>query len=126
MSNIEMLTMINNFPIGDLSKERIELLSKAEIIAFLSRFQEQFEMIENIDEREATVKTFLGEVLALNENERFPSLRQAESILNLVPGFVRDFGKVQYIKETNPSFNRTYDMVADGIGLIKETPSKSR
>lgn len=74
-----MLTMINNFPIGDLPKERIELLSKAEIIAFLSRFQEQFEMIENIDEREATVKIFLGEVLALNENERFPSLRKLKA-----------------------------------------------
>lgn len=126
MSNLEILTMINNFPIGDIPKDRIELLSKAGIIAFLSKFQEQFETIENIDEREAVVKTFLAEVLALNENERFPGLRLAESVLNLTPGFVRDFGKVQYIKETNPEFNRTYDMLADGIGLIKDAPSKSR
>lgn len=126
MNNLQMLSMINNFPIGSAPTSRTELLSKAEIISFLSRFQEQFSTVENVDEREMMVRTFLGEVLALDENEVIPSLAQAESILKLSSGFVQDYGKVQYIKEQNPDFDRTYDMIANGLGLVNEAPRKSR
>lgn len=39
------------------------------------------------------VRTFLGEVLALEEWEKLPNLIQAESTLKLSPGFVQYFGK---------------------------------
>lgn len=126
MNNLQMVSMINNFPIGSTPTSRTELLSKAEIISFLSRFQEQFSTVENVDEREMMVRTFLGEVLALDEKEVIPSLAQAESILKLSSGFVQDYGKVQYIKEQNPDFDRTYDMIANGLGLVNEAPRKSR
>ena len=126
MNNLQMVSMINNFPIGSTPTSRTELLSKAEIISFLSRFQEQFSTVENVDEREMMVRTFLGEVLALDEKEVIPSLAQAESILKLSSGFVQDYSKVQYIKEQNPDFDRTYDMIANGLGLVNEVPRKSR
>lgn len=126
MNNLQMVSMINNFPIGSTPTSRTELLSKAEIISFLSRFQEQFSTVENVDEREMMVRTFLGEVLALDEKEVIPSLSQAESILKLSSGFVQDYSKVQYIKEQNPDFDRTYDMIANGLGLVNEAPRKSR
>lgn len=97
MNNLQMVSMINNFPIGSTPTSRIELLSKAEIISFLSRFQEQFSTVENVDERQMMVRTFLGEVLALDEKDVIPSLAQAESILKLSSGFVQDYSKVQYI-----------------------------
>ena len=126
MNSIQMLSMVNNFPIGSIPKDRAELLSKAEIVSYLSRFQDQFSTIENVDERELMVRTFLGEVLALEEGENLPTLAQAESILKLSPGFVQDFGKVEYIRETNPDFNATYDAIATNLGLVNEAPRKSR
>ena len=72
------------------------------------------------------VRTFLGEVLELDEKEVIPSLAQAKSILKLSSGFVQDYGKVQYIREQNLDFDRTYDMIASGLGLVNEAPRKSR
>lgn len=126
MNSIQMLSMINNFPIGSIPKDRAELLSKAEIVSYLSRFQDQFSTIENVDERELMVRTFLGEVLALEEGENLPNLVQAESTLKLSPGFIQDFGKVEYVRETNPEFNAIYDAIATNLGLVNEEPRKSR
>ena len=72
------------------------------------------------------VRTFLGEVLELDEKEVIPSLAQAKSILKLSSGFVQDYGKVQYIRKQNLDFDRTYDMIASGLGLVNEAPRKSR
>lgn len=126
MNSLEILSMLNNFPIGSIPKDRAELLSKAEIVSFLSRFQDQFSTIENIDEREMMVRAFLGESLALEEGEVLPSLAQAESTLKLSSGFMQDFGKIQYIKENNPDFDRTYDLIASNLGLTNESPRKAR
>lgn len=126
MNSIQMLSMINNFPIGSIPKDRAELLSKAERVSYLSRFQDQFSTIENVDERELMVRTFLGEVLALEEGENLPNLVQAESTLKLSPGFIQDFGKVEYVRETNPEFNAIYDAIATNLGLVNEEPRKSR
>lgn len=126
MNSIQMLSMINNFPIGSIPKDRAELLSKAEIVSYLSRFQDQFSTIENVDERELMVRTFLGEVLALEEGENLPNLVQAESTLKLSPGFIQDFGKVEYVRETNPEFNAIYDAIATNLGLVNEEPRKLR
>ena len=126
MSNLQLLTLIENFPIGDMPNTREEMLSKAEIISFLSRFQEQFSCIENVDEREFMVKNFLSEVLVLGENETIPSLAQAERILKLSNGFIQDYGKIEYIREHNPDFDRTYKMIANSLGLENESAMKLR
>ena len=120
MNDIEVLSMVNNFPVGSIPKNRAELLSKAEIISFLARFQEQFSTIENVDERELMVSTFLEDVLALEEGEVLPTLTQAESILKLTPGFVQDFDKVQYIKANNYDFDGIYNLIASNLGLNEE------
>lgn len=126
MNDLEMLNIIHNFPIGEIPKNRNELLSKAEIISFLARFQDQFSAIDDIEEREMSVKTFLGETLTLEEGEVIPSLTDAETTLKLSSGFIQDFGRVQYIKENNPDFDRTYDLIATNLGLTNEAPRKSR
>ena len=126
MDNNLIVEMINNFPIGSFPQTREESLSKAEIVAFLSRFQDQFMVIDDIDERELMVRNFLGNVMELQDSETLPSLEQAERILRLSSGFIKDYGKVQYIKETNPNFDKTFDVVANGIGLINEETPKLR
>lgn len=126
MSNLQLLSMVNNFPIGEIPKSRTELLSKAEIVSFLSRFQEQFSTIDNVDERELMVRNLLGETLELSDGEVLPSIAQAESTLKLSPGFLQDYSKVQYIKENNPDFEKTYDILASNLGLIDESPRKTR
>lgn len=125
MNNIRLISMIDNFPIGGRTKSRVELLSKAEIVSFLSRFQEQFSVIEDVEEREAVVRQYLGQVLALNEGECIPSLSAAESFLGLSHGFFQDFGKVQLIRESCPHFDQTFDLLASEMNLV-DTHSKSR
>ena len=124
MDELQVLNAIRNFPIGSIPQNRIELLSKAEIIAFLSRTQEQFYAIENQDEIEKMVSDFLSQALALGQNETLPSLGEATINLKLSNGFVQDFGKIQYLRENNPEFDRTYDMIARELGLNE--PHKSR
>lgn len=116
MNNFELLTMIKKFPIGGQPKDKNELLSKVEIISFLARFQEQFSSIKDINEREFMVKKFFEEALALKEDE-IPALHQAERILKLSPGFIQDYGKVQYIKENNQEFAKIYDLIANSLDL---------
>ena len=126
MDNIELISMIRNFPIGDIAIDRSALLSKATIISYLSRFQDEFLEIEAIEERELMVRSLLKDILVLKENEVLPSLTQAESNLKLSSGFMQDFGKIQYIKENNPSFNKTYNIIANHLGLISEVARKTR
>ena len=103
MNDLRMIEMINSFPIGGQAKNRNELLSKAEVVAFLSRFQEQFETIENVDERETIVRKFLSDLISLAEGETLPNITMAERTLHLSPGFLQDWQKVQFIKENNPA-----------------------
>lgn len=124
MNNIDLLSSINLFPIGPIPQNRNELLSKVEVISFLSRYQGQFSAIENIDEREQSVRTFLSKVVELEDEEEIPSLEQAEKNLNLSFGFLKDFGKVQYVKESNLEFDRTYDLIASNLGLLNKEPIK--
>lgn len=123
MSDLQLLSMINNFPIGGEPKNRAELLSKAVVISFLSRFQEQFSTIENVEER---VKDFLSDVLVLEDGELLPSISQAESTLELSSGFLEDYNKIQYIKENNPDFDKTYDIIANNLELNNELSRKAR
>lgn len=123
MSDLQLLSMINNFPIGGEPKNRTELLSKAVVISFLSRFQEQFSTIENVEEK---VKNFLSDVLVLEDGELLPSMSQAESTLELSSGFLQDYNKIQYIKENNPDFDKTYDIIANNLGLNNELSRKAR
>lgn len=125
MNDLKVMEMVKEFPIGDSAKNRAELLSKAEIVAFLARFQEQFEIIENVDDREATVRQYLSDLISLQHEEVIPDLMTAERTLHLASGFIQDFGKVQMIKEAHPSFTGTYDLIAANLELTKEQ-SKSR
>lgn len=124
MNNIDLLSSINLFPIGSIPQNREELLSKVEVISFLSRYQDQFSAIENIDEREQNVRVFLSKVVELEDKEKIPSLEQAEKTLNLSFGFLKDFGKVQYVKESNLEFDRTYDLIASNLGLLNKAAIK--
>ncbi len=125
MNELEIIRMVKAFPIGEQAKTRIELLSKIEMVSYLSRFQEQFSIIENLEDRESIVKQFLKEVIGLENREMIPDLFTAERVLNLTPGFLQDYGKVQLIKENNPSFNKTFDVIASSMEMTN-THSKSR
>lgn len=117
MNELKIISMINDFPIGEQAKTRIELLCKAEMVSYLSRFQEQFSTIENLEDRESSVKQFLGDVIGLENGEIIPDLLTAERLLKLTPGFLEDYGKVQLINENNPLFNKTFDVIASSMEL---------
>lgn len=53
-------------------------------------------------------------------------MTQAESPLELSSGFAQGFGKIEYVRETNPIFDAIYDDVATNIGLVNEVPRKLR
>lgn len=124
MTNHEMMQIIDGirkFPIGEIAADRETLLSKAEIVAYLAPFQEQFTISSSI-EVEESVKEFLGRVISLKEGEKIPTVAEAERFLRLSPGFLQDFGRVQYIKERHPEFSQVYDFI---IAQMKRENQKS-
>lgn len=125
MNEIQILTLIQNFPVGEIAKSREELLCKTEIISYLARFEEQFDVIENSDERENSVKKFCADILCLGTDERIPELAEATRKLQLSAGFVQDYGKIQDIKEHNSGFNATFNALAVGMNLQKNSKDKS-
>ena len=126
MNNLQIINMINNFPIGDIPKSRLELLSKAEVISYLSRYQEQFGTIENGDDLENAVRSYLSECIGLTEEEQMPSIYEAQANLQLSPGFLDDYSKIQYIKETNPNFSAIYDVISNNVELDMDKPKGLR
>lgn len=111
---IAIIEAIRKFPIGGNPKDRNQLLCKAEIIAYLSPYQEQCIALAKKTENaniEESIKVFLGESVALRNNEVIPDIRSAERYLNLSPGFIQDIAKVQIIKEQSPEFMETYDLI---------------
>ena len=125
MDKIEIINMIKKFPIAEVENGE-ELLSKAEIIAFLSRFQEEFEVIENVDDREMAVRNYFTKALALSDKEKLPNITKAERTLKLSNGFLQDYDKIEYLKETNPNYNMTYAAIAKDLGLELVSPHKGR
>lgn len=117
MNDLKIISMVNNFPIGEKSKTRLELLSKIEIVSYLSRFQDQFSSIENVDDRELSVKSFLGDLIGLEPGEVVPDLSIAENNLKISPGFLQDYGKVQLVKNSEPSFDQTFDIISSTMEL---------
>lgn len=117
MNDLKIISMVNNFPIGEKSKTRLELLSKIEIVSYLSRFQDQFSSIENVDDRELSVKSFLGDLIGLGPGEVVPDLSIAENNLKISPGFLQDYGKVQLVKDSEPSFDQTFDIISNTMKL---------
>ena len=126
MNNMQIINMINNFPIGDIPKSRLELLSKAEVISYLSRYQDQFGEITNGDDLENAVRTYLSEIIGLTEGEELPNIDESQTNLQLSPGFLEDYNKIQYIKETNPNFNAIYDVISNNIELEMNQPKGLR
>jgi len=117
MLKSEVNLIIRNFPIGGFPKDKGDLLSKAEVIAYLARVQEQFSMIENYDDRELIVRDFFSDKLGLSKEEKLPNIGEAIERLKISNGFLQDYNKVQYIKENNSSFDRAYDYIAYSLGL---------
>ena len=113
MNELTILKMIYNFPVGEQINTRNELLSKAAIISYLARFQEELAAIENPNEREQMVKDLLSNVVMLDQNEMIPDLVLAEKTLKLSNGFVEDYNKIEMIKETNPNFSVIYKEIAN-------------
>ncbi len=125
MNELKIMRMVGSFPIGEVSRTREELLSKASVVSYLARFQEQFAGIDNTDEIEFAVRSFFADTLALSEGEEIPSLALAESTLHLSSGFLQDFGKIQYVKETQPTFSQTFDVLAQSMDM-ESLNSKTR
>ena len=126
MNNLQIINMINNFPIGDIPKSRLELLSKAEVISYLSRYQEQFGTIENGDDLENAVRLYLSECIGLTEGEQMPNIYESQANLQLSPGFLDDYSKIQYIKETNPNFSAIYNVISNNVELDMDKPKGLR
>jgi len=101
--------LISKFPIGDIPLNRKELLSKAEIVSFLSQFQEQF---MGCDDVYNVVRDFVKDKLHVTDNEKFPNLNEATATLKLSNGFVQDYDKIQYLKESNSDFERVFDEIS--------------
>lgn len=120
MNELRILSKVNDFPIGESAKTRMELLSKVEIVSYLARFQEQFDMISDVEERENLVKQFLAELIGLGENEVIPSLYNASKALRLSGDFVQNYDKVQQVRETAPSFNETYDLISNSMKMTAQ------
>ena len=79
MRKIEIINELKQFPIGDIPSNNEELLSKAEIVSYLARYQEQFEQIEDINLREELVRNFYTKLL----NSELPSITEACKIMGV-------------------------------------------
>ena len=83
-TDLKIIDLVSKFPVGDTSKNRVELLSKASVVAFLAQFQEQF---SGYDDIYAVVKDFLKDKLGLLDNEEIPDVNKASDNLKLSNGF---------------------------------------
>ena len=92
MTKIEMITNLNDFPIGNYPETRKELLSKAEIVAFMSKYLDEFAEIENSEE---IIRNYYSNLLELGDIEKIPSIMEALNELRIHPDVVQDFGKIR-------------------------------
>lgn len=122
-TDLKIIDLVSKFPVGDTSKNRVELLSKASVVAFLAQFQEQFSGYDDIYE---VVKDFLKDKLGLLDSEEIPDVNIASDNLKLSNGFVKDFSKIQYLKENNPSFNVTFDVISQQMSASYSKTSHQR
>ena len=127
-TDIAIIDSINNFPVGKIPTNREELLCKASLVSYLSRFQDQFFDLDSIDEREETVRDILEANLHLDKDETIPSLDEAKDILHISLDSIDDFAKIQQIKEQNENFNETFNLIANVRTAMtqKTTTGKTR
>ena len=124
MTEFQMLSAIKNFPFGEIANDRKGMLSKAEVVTYLSKYQDQFKAMKDYNDIdnsmaaiEAAVGKFLGEVVGLKEGETLPSIEEAKMTLHIRPDTLENYGVVQATMERNPLANELYDEIAKGIGL---------
>lgn len=119
MEELKIINDLRGFPIGDVPKDRVDLLSKASVVSYLARYQEQFDVLDT-DDREGVVRDFYCSVF----DEEIPKLDNALNKLKVSKEFVNDYGKMQYLKENNPNFNKTYDYLASCLQIEKSVKTK--
>ena len=112
---IEIINELKQFPIGDIPSNNEELLSKAEIVSYLARYQEQFEQIEDINLREELVRNFYTKLL----NSELPSITEACKIMGVRQEFLSDYDKLQMLKDSNERYNNTFVSLASLMELEK-------
>lgn len=119
MEELKIINDLRGFPIGDFPRDKVELLSKASIVSYLARYQEQFNVLD-IDDRENVVREFYCGVFG----DEIPKLDVALNKLKVSKEFVNDYGKIQYLKENNPKFNKTYDYLVNCLQIEKIVKNK--
>ena len=119
MDDLRVVSMVQNFPIGEPARTREELLSKAAIISYLSATQDQFLSVQS-QNVENTVRNYFEDILGVDSNEVMPSVGMAERTLHLSNGFIQDYGKVQMIKERYPEFDAMFDAIASNVSFSNE------
>ena len=56
-------------------------------------------------------------MIGLEPGEVVPDLLIAEKNLKISPGFLQDYGKVQLVKDSEPSFDQTFDIISSTMEL---------
>lgn len=112
---IQIISAVDKFPIGEKSTNREELIAKASIILGLASKMRE-DLINNPALLEGVKKTLI-EALNLTNGETLMNEIEASRILGLSNGFIQDYGKVQFIRENNNTFDNVYDLL---ISVAKE------
>ena len=117
VTDLHMLRLIADFPIGKKVETREELLAKASLVSTLSTCE-----LTDIDK--SLVDKGLSDLVALEKNETMFELPAAERILGISSGFTSDYGKVQYIKEHNTAFDETFSALKEYVAPDQKTVQK--
>ena len=113
MRKIEIIDELKAFPIGGNPETSLDVLSKAEVVSYLARFQDEFNFIENPDDREKVVRQFYSKLL---END-LPNIVEAARNLKVSLDFLNDYNKIQMVKETNGNYNKAYQTLTEMLEL---------
>lgn len=115
---IKTIDAIQNFPIGESAKNRVELLCKAELVSHLSQYESTLKNMayqygtENVEDM---VRNFLEKQLDVQKDEVIPDIASAKRYLKLADDFIEDIGKIKYVKENDPNYNMTYEIITSQL-----------
>ena len=112
----DIINKIQNFPIGGVAKTHNELLAKAGVILYLSRFEDK------LRDKDMLISNILMSALDLSEEETIPDIIISSNTLKLPDGFFKDLSNINLIKRNSESydemFNKLIQIINDyGFGL---------